>query len=432
MNTWLRDINDHPFSKKGISWLKLLSITASAQVIVQAIGFVCGILVIRILSTEEYALYTLANTMLGTMVVLSDGGISAGVMAQAAGVWKDKEKLGAVIVTGFDLRKKFAVLSLLVSIPLLLILLRHKDASWLMSILIVLVLIPAFISMLSTNLLETPAKLKQDIIPLQKNQLGVNFGRLLILTTLFVFPWTFVAILASGITQVWGNYRLRKIVAPYLDLKQKVSIIYRKNILRLVKRTLPEAIYYCISGQLTIWILAIFGSTDSLAEIGALSRIAIALNLITIMFKTLIVPRFARLNNEFRLVRNRFLSIQAILILIFCVIIGIVLLFGTEILWVLGPKYNGLEKELTLVMAGSSLGVFSALTYSTCVSRSWVMNPVISIPINVLTIIGAIVFLNVATLYGVLIFNIIVAAVHMIMNSTYGIYKVHTMKNQVR
>ena len=60
-------------------WLKLITITGLAQVIVQAVGFISGILVIRLLPVQEYALYTLANTMLGTMTVLSDGGISTSV-----------------------------------------------------------------------------------------------------------------------------------------------------------------------------------------------------------------------------------------------------------------------------------------------------------------------------------------------------------------
>ena len=83
-------------SEKAVTWFKLISITGGAQLIVQAIGLVSGIIVIRLLSTSEYGLYTLANTMLGTMIILADGGISAGVMAQGGKVWQDKNQLGIV------------------------------------------------------------------------------------------------------------------------------------------------------------------------------------------------------------------------------------------------------------------------------------------------------------------------------------------------
>ncbi len=67
-------------------WGKLISVTGSAQVLIQALGFISGIIIIRLLPTEEYAFYTLANTMLGTMNILSDAGVSTGVMAQGGKV----------------------------------------------------------------------------------------------------------------------------------------------------------------------------------------------------------------------------------------------------------------------------------------------------------------------------------------------------------
>src|SRR4051812_39271310 len=100
-------LHKHVTSKypQMVEWGKLISITGSAQVLIQAIGFVSGIMIIRLLSTSEYALYTLANTMLGTMTLLTDGGINTGVMAQGGRVWQDKVKLGIVMNTGMDLRR---------------------------------------------------------------------------------------------------------------------------------------------------------------------------------------------------------------------------------------------------------------------------------------------------------------------------------------
>ncbi|WP_346881389.1 polysaccharide biosynthesis protein [uncultured Algibacter sp.] len=419
----------NPLFAKFKDWSKLLGATGGAQILVQAIGFISGILIIRILPTDEYAIYTLANTMLGTMVILSDGGISAGVLSQSAGVWQDKKKLGQVLNTGFDLRKKFAIASLLVSVPILLYLLRNIDVNWYVAIIVVIALIPAFISKLSFSLLVSPAKVRQDILPLQKNDLEINFTRIaLLLASIFVFPFAFVAILVAGISQIWGNYRLRKVIKPYVDFTQEQSAEVKKNILKIVYRTLPESIYYCISGQITIWILAVFGSTSSLAEIGALSRIALLLSLITVMFKTLIVPRYARLKNDFNLIFKRFVTIQFLLLLVFSVFLLAVFLFSDQILWILGPKYSNFNKEILLVMLGSSLNLFSGLTFSTCVSRGWVINPLISIPLSIFTMICCVMVFDVSTLYGVLLFNIVIALVHAIMNSTYGFIKVFKLK----
>ena len=221
MKVLVQRIADNPHYIRVFEWGKLVAVTGSAQILVQAVGLISGILVIRLLPTQEYALYTLANTMLGTMTNLADGGISAGVMAHGGKVWQHREKLGVVLVTGLDLRKKFAVGSLLVATPVLLYLLHHHGASWLMSALITVSLIPAFVTALSGGLLVVAPLLQQDIFPIQKNQINTNLGRLaLLMLTLFFFPLTFLAVLAAGIPQIWANRRLRKISVGYADWNQ--------------------------------------------------------------------------------------------------------------------------------------------------------------------------------------------------------------------
>jgi len=418
-------IREHILFAQGYSWVKLISITGFTQIIVQLIGFISGIIIIRLLPTDQYALYVVGNTMLGTMVVLCDGGIASGVLSQASPVWKDRDKLGMVIVTGLSLKKKMAFVSLSILTPILFYLLTINGATWYTSILIILVLIPCLIASLSTSLLSVPASLKQDIIPLQKNQLVINLGRLTLLSPLILlFPLAFIAIIPSGITQVYGNIKIRKIISDYTNLNQKPSPEIQKKLIKFIKRTLPEAIYYCFSGQLTIWILAVIGTTESVASIGALGRIAILLTVIQSIYSNLVVPRFARLENTFDLILKRFSLIQIILFTVLVLVTIIVYLFSSQILWVLGPKYNGLGNELVLVIIGSCLSMFSGLTYFTCITKTWVISPLILIPVSVVTTLIGLLLIDVSTLHGILIFNIILAAVHVIMNSSYAYYKI--------
>jgi O-antigen/teichoic acid export membrane protein len=284
-------LKQHPKYDSVINWGKLISITGSAQIIVQAVGFACGILIIRLLPVQEYAFYTLANTMLGTMTVLADSGISTGVMAQGGKVWQNKEKLGAVLATGIALRKKFGIASILVSIPILGYLLMHNGASIVTTSLIVMALIPAFYAALSDSLLEIVPKLHQTILPLQKNQVSVGLGRLVLTgLTMFVFPWAFIAILAAGLPRIWGNIQLSKIGYGFADENQQPDKEIRIEILALVKRIMPTSIYYCISGQITIWLISVFGNTNSIAQLGALGRLNMLLSLFSVIITTLIIP----------------------------------------------------------------------------------------------------------------------------------------------
>jgi O-antigen/teichoic acid export membrane protein len=420
-----KGILTNPRYSKAFEWGKLISITGSAQLVVQAIGFICGIFIIRMLPTHEYALYTLANTMLGTMTILADGGIAAGVMSQGGKVWQNPEKLGIVLATGLDLRRKFAVGSLVIAAPVLFLLLRHHGASWLMATFILLSLIPAFLMALSGTLLEIVPKLHQDIVPLQKIQITANTGRLAAtLILIFLFPLAYVAILAAGLSQVWANFRLRKISHKYADAKHKPDPEISKKILAFVKRILPGSVYYCISGQITIWLISILGTTKSVAQIGALGRLAMLLGLVSVLINTLIIPRYSRLPHNKTLLLKRYLQIQAWLLGLSLCVMSLIYLFPGQILWLLGKGYADLKVELLLNIAGSCLGLMVGTSFSLCTSRGWAMNPFIPIITSLLAITCGILLIDISTVRGILLLNICIAIAELTLYIFYNIRQI--------
>lgn len=415
----------NPKNERLFSWVKLVSITGGAQIIVQAVAFICGIMVIRLLPTQEYALYTLANTMLGTMTLLSDGGISTGVMSQGGKVWQDKKKLGMVLITGLNLRRKFAIGSLMVSAPILVYLLLSHGASWLTSLLIVASLIPAFYAALSDSLLEIAPKLHQTILPLQKIEVTVGIGRLLLSgLTLFVFPWTFVAILAAGMPRIYGNYKLRRISEGFADQKQLSDPVIKNEILNVVKKVLPGAVYFCISGQITIWLISIFGNTSSIAQIGALGRFAVVLTLLGTVVSTLVIPRFARLRNDPQVLIKYFSSFLISLVLVCAGIILMFKLFSSQALWILGNDYSTLNNQLILNITGGCVGLITGFTFMLCSSRGWLLNPFLYITLSIISIIVGVVIFDVSTLEGVLLFNIFTSLIQACIYLIYAFLKI--------
>ncbi|MEO6228731.1 MAG: polysaccharide biosynthesis protein [Ferruginibacter sp.] len=415
MRGLVQNISSTSKVEKTVTWLKLISITGGGQIIVQVVALLSGILVIRLLPTQEYGLYTLANTMLGTMVILADGGISSGVMSEGGKVWKNKEQLGVVLATGLDLRKKFAIGSLLVAIPVLLYLLRHHGASWIVAILLLLCLIPAFFTALSGTILQIAPKLNQDILPLQKNGVISNVIRFILILFLFIFPWAFVAILAAGIAQIWTNVNLRKISARFADANQKPDLKIRNEILKLVKRVLPGSIFYCLTGQITIWLVSIFGNTSSVAQVGALGRLGMTLTVFSAIFSTLVLPRFARLPDDKNILIKKLLLIQIALFGLGIVIVSVTYLFPGEILWILGKGYNNLQKELVLSMAGNCLGLVAGASFGIATIRGWAINPLIQIPVICLAIIGGVFLIDISSLMGVLKFNLFVFVIEILL-----------------
>lgn len=425
----LNRIKEHRNYDKALQWGKLISITGSAQIIVQVVGFASGILIIHLLPVNEYALYTLSNTMLGTMTLLADGGIGTGVFSQGGMHWQDKKKLGVILATGLKMRRKFAIGSLIFAIPILTYLLLINGANWLITILIVASLIPAFFAALSDSLLEIFPKLHQDILPLQKNQVSVGIWRLILTgLTIFIFPFSFIAILAGGIPRIYGNIKLRKIAENFADKNQTSDPIVEKEIISIVKKILPGAIYYCLSGQITIWLISIAGNTTSVAQIGALGRVSVLIGIFATVFSTLLVPRFARQNNEYKVLLNQFI-LNLLLVLFTCIIlILIVWCLSAQFLWILGANYKGLDFELVLNVIASCIGLITGLLFSLSSSRGWLMNPYLYIVSNLLFIVSGILLFDISSLIGILRFNIFISVIQAIVYAFYTLFKINKLR----
>jgi len=418
----------HP---KVFEWVKIVSVTGGAQALVQLLGLLSGVITVRLLSTQEYALYTLAYTMLGTMTLLADSGVASGVMAQGGKVWQDKLKLGVVLATGYDLRKKFAWGAMIIACPILLYLLLHHGASWLMALIIVIALIPAFFAALSDSLLEIAPKLHQDINPLQKNQMMVGILRFLFTClTLFLFPFTFVAILAAGLPRTYGNYKLRKIANRYAETEAQPSKEVATEIFKIVRRTLPAGIYYSFSGQVSIWLISVLGHTESIAQIGALGRFSTALTLFGVMFGTVILPRFARLPENKEILLKKLFQVILLMTGVFVMVVFLVWIFSNLLLSILGPRYHGLNTELVLNIAGSCISLLAGVLFSLYSCRGWAIKPFILIPIDLAAIVLGMFLFKVDTVKGVLIYNIFVAFSLMATNGIFVLLKIWQLKSK--
>lgn len=429
MKLFVQRLYDNPKFAKFLHWSKLITITGSTQILVQALGLISGLIIIRLLPIEEYALYTLANTMLGTMTVLADSGISNGVLAEGGKAWKDKKLLGRVLNTGLNLRKKFGIGSLIVTIPIFAYLFLDHGANWLSLLLIILAVIPAFFAALSDSILAIPAKLHQDIKPLQRNNAEVSIGKLILSTSLiFFFPFTYIALLAVGIPRIYGNIKLRKIASDFTDFNEKPDPLVQKEISKSVKRTLPIVIYYCISGQLSIWLISFFGSTESISHLGAMSRLAMMFSVVAVLFSTLVTPRFSRMRNLKNKILKVFLLVQGSTFLISAVLLSGVYLFSNQILWVLGDDYYGLNYELLLVAIANCLNLMVGVSSQLTISRGWYLRPYFLIGLNFLSTVFSIAFFDLSTLTGVLYFNIVVTLIHYFLMLVYGLIKIKSIK----
>lgn len=421
----LSNLKNHKNYERVLYWGKNISITGIAQLLVQGVGFISGILIIRLLPVNEYALYTIANTMLGTMTILSDAGISSGVMAQGGKVWKDPKKLGIVVATGLELRRKFAIGSIIVTSPILIYLLLKNGSTWLTALLIFLSLIPAFYVALSNSIYRIAPSLHQSILPLQKNDVSVGLLRLLIIGSIvFIFPFASMAIIASGIPGIYGNIKLKKISNAFLEESKQSDGEVKKEILKGVKKIMPGAIYYSLSSQITIWLISFFGSSTNVAQLGVLGRFAVVFTMLTSLVTTLLVPRFARSALNKKGILNKFIQLQGILFGLSLVMIAIFYIFNFQILWILGNEYRDLKMELLLISISGAIGFISSNTNTILASRSIIVPPIIFISSAIIIQIIAGVFLPLDQVSGVIQFSIYTVLMIYLVRISYLIYYV--------
>eukprot|EP00903_Cladosiphon_okamuranus_P003767 g3765.t1 len=374
---------------KALEWSRLLAITGGSQVAIQLLGFASGIFVIRLLSQDQYALYTIANAMLGTLAVLADGGISTGVMACGGRVWEDKSKLGGVLVTGIKLRHRFAIGSVVIAMPLLAYLLYDHGAGWWAILLICLSILPAFFTGLTETILSIGPKLHQNVTPLQKIQVGASLLRFVLsFASILVFPFAAVALFAAGLPQILANFRLRKLVREKADLDAEYEKETASEILKSVKRILPGAIYFSFSGQISIWLLSLFGTTSAVAQIGGLSRLTMLVSSVGLVFGILVVPRFSRLANESKGLRRFFLQFTAAQLALIVLMLGGVIVLGPYFLMLLGEGYEGLELELFLLFVGASLSLLKGSWFSLFAGRGLILPAAVSVGANLLAQAG--------------------------------------------
>src|ERR1041385_6122040 len=113
------DEGARPAIRRAFEKARIVGNFAIVQGLVQIIGFCSGILIVRTLDQRDYAWFTIANTMQGTINVLADIGISIGLISIGGRVWQDRHRFGELVITGLKLRRRLGAASVLIVTPVL-------------------------------------------------------------------------------------------------------------------------------------------------------------------------------------------------------------------------------------------------------------------------------------------------------------------------
>ncbi len=393
-------------SPKAISWGKTLSKFVSVQLLIQVLGFVSGILLIRTLEQQQYAYFTIANTMQGTMNLLADSGISIGLTAIGGKVWQDRYRFGQLINTAMQLRIYLAAVAIVIVTPILLWMLISNGASVVYAIFITAAVLVGLNAQLITGVLDVVPRLHSQISRVQNLDLIPTVFRLVLLCgAYFTFLNAAVAVLTASISLVLKRFILSRWVTDSIDIKAPINKEYRRETLAIIKCQAPNAVFYCIQGQLTVFLISIFGNTKSIAEVGALGRLVVIFSVINAVMAGIVLPRFARCQSVKGLYRQ-YWQILGSVCLLGLIVLGVAACFPSQMLWILGNKYAHLKSELFLMTTSIVVNFIAGTMWSMNTAKAWIKYCWLYIPLTIIAQIFLLLTLDTSNVKGVIMFGL--------------------------
>jgi O-antigen/teichoic acid export membrane protein len=411
------DVAQSPYLRRLIRGGRIVGSFVTVQVIVQLIGFLSGILLIRMLEQREYAFFTIANTMQGTLNLLADVGISVGLVSIGGRVWQDRPRFSQLISTALHLRRRLALAAAIAITPLLYFMLAKNGASLNYTALLTILVLIGLAIQLDVGVLGVIPRLRADIGVIQRIDLTGAIVRLTILVLLaFIFLNAGVAVTVSTIVIFLQYLLLRRYSAGVIDFGAPQNADDRKAMLGLIRSQAANAVFYCFQGQITILLISFFArQSSSVAEVGALSRLAMIFVVLANLLANIFVPAFARCQ-ERRQLRSLYLEIAGGVSLFCIVVIAAAAIFPDQFLFVLGNKYAHLQRELLLMVGSAVLAALTGTFWSLNAAKAWVARSWLYIPLTLLTQIALIPFTDFSNVRSVLMFNLLSSVPNLLLN----------------
>jgi O-antigen/teichoic acid export membrane protein len=411
------DVSQSPYLQRLIRSGRIVGGFVTVQVIVQMIGFVSGILLIRILDQGEYAFFTIANTMQGTLNLLADIGISIGLVSIGGRVWQDRPRFSELISTALYVRHRLALVAVIAGIPALYFMLARNGASPAYALLLIAIVLIALVIQLDVGVLGAIPRLRADIGVIQRIDLigaGLRLTILVMLT--FVFLNASVAVGVATIVIFFQFLLLRRYSARVIDFGAPQNAEDRSAMLRFIRSQAANAIFYCFQGQITIFLISFFArQTRSVAEVGALGRLAMIFVVLANLLSNIFVPEFARCQDR-RGLRSLYFQIAGVVALFCLIVLVAAAIFPDQFLFVLGSKYTHLHRELLLMVSSAVIAALTGMFWSLNSAKAWITGSWLYIPLTLVTQVALIPFTDFSNVRSVLIFNLVSAVPNLVLN----------------
>jgi len=360
-------------SDRFARWSRLSLEFALSQGLTQSAGMISGLIYVRLMPVDQYALYAMGLTSLAFVSLGSDLGLSGSLSY----FWRqnrgDRSLIEPIIATVQKLRLVFLVLASFVCGALLLKTATEQN----LSMIIVLACFGLVVATVSSQL---RAALDIQLLRLEGMQRESYYCEATgSITRLLVA----VAMIVTGITTALfglagGLLGSLSILAALRAFKrtprsnsQPIARETWRKLLGYNIPTFPTTLVYMVQEPLVLWLALTFGGKAPLAETFAVGRIGAIYGLLGNFIGAVVGPRLARVSDDAHFARTMGLLLLALVLLCAAVTV-IAYLTPSTLLLLIGPKYIHLEKEVVLAIVNSSFWVLIAFLTMANRLRGWV------------------------------------------------------------
>lgn len=410
----------------AIRWLRRwgprLGGVVGAQGIVQGCNALSGLLAVWFLPRESaYAWFTVASSMMIMVTCLSDSGISAAVQAVGGPLWQDRTRFSRAFGAVLRVQHWLVAAACLIVIPWMLVLLHRLQAP-VGSMVAAAALVTVFAwPAASAQIWSHVNRLQQRLRPQLMAEIGSAASRLtLTAISLGILAWlahgTLASVPAAAFLVVLAcacvgglalHFLVKREAAAWVVDQERASHEFDPAVRGVIAGSAAFMIYYGLQGQVSTWLIGLYGTTAGVADVGALGRLGVLFGLAGAPVVQLAAPAFARCAGSTQL-RRQLLTVCGLYALFSSVVLAAVTVMPGPVLWLLGPQYSHLGFELRLAALMPAVTGLCGIVWGLVLARGWVRSSALVVPVGLAAQVAASLFLDLSTVTGVLSFNLFI------------------------
>jgi O-antigen/teichoic acid export membrane protein len=360
-------------SNRFARWSRLSLEFALSQGLAQSAGMISGLIYVRLMPIDQYALYAMALSSLTFVAISSDLGLTGSLNYFWRRSGGDRNVIEPIIAVVQRLRWVFLVLASFVCGAFLLKTATERHFS-------IISVLACFGLVVATAWSQLRAVLDIQLMRLQGMQRESYYCETAGSITRLLAA---VVMIATGITTalfglaggLLGSLSILAALKRYMRTPrgnpQPIARETWHKVLYYITPTFPTTLVYIAEGPLLLWLAFSFGGKAPLAETFAVGRVGAIYGLLTIFIGAVVGPRLARVSNDAHFARMMGLFLLA-LVFLSAAATTVAYLTPSALLLLIGPNYAHLEKEVVLSIAASSIGVLTAFLAMANRLRGWV------------------------------------------------------------